>query len=145
VDLFVRFRPGAVIAAAGDVYLMNLDLTTIHDEHVRAVDALRGELHPAGADRLARIATAMAPPRPVPAETCTVTAPDGRAGAAVPEGQRQALIAEVAARSDRIKPAEVLQITRGWDGRPVWIARGNGKGGLQHLLRPERVLAFLDQ
>jgi hypothetical protein len=27
----------------------------------------------------------------------------------------------------------------------VWIARGNGGAGLQHLLRPERILAFLDR
>jgi hypothetical protein len=63
----------------------------------------------------------------------------------VSEAQRQQLIAEVQATSDRITPADVLQITRGWDGRPVWIARGNARGGLQHLLRPERILAFLDQ
>jgi hypothetical protein len=74
-----------------------------------------------------------------------VTSPEGAAGAPVPEAQREALIAEVAANSDRITPADVLQIARGWDGRPVWIARGNERGGLQHLLRPERILAFLDQ
>ena len=32
VDLFVRFRPGTVIATAGDLYLMNLDLSAIHDD-----------------------------------------------------------------------------------------------------------------
>jgi hypothetical protein len=81
----------------------------------------------------------------VPADTCAVTAPDGPEGAPVTEAQRGALIAEVAAGSDRIRAADVLQITRGWDGRPVWVARGNARGGLQHLLRPERVLAFLDK
>jgi hypothetical protein len=145
LDLLVRFRAAHAIAAVADAYLLDLDLSAIHDDHVRAVESLRGGLHPAAADRLARIATAMAPPRPIPADTCAVTAPDGAAGAPVSEAQRQQLIAEVQATSDRITPADVLQITRGWDGRPVWIARGNAKGGLQHLLRPERILAFLDQ
>jgi WXG100 family type VII secretion target len=145
LDRLVRFKLAHAIAAAGDAYLMDLDLSTIHDDHVREVASLRGELHPAGADRLARIATAMAPPQPVSAETCEVTSPAGAPGAPVPEGQRQALITEVAAIDPRVKPAEVLQITRGWNGRPVWIARGNGKAGLQHLLRPERILAFLDR
>jgi filamentous hemagglutinin len=144
IDLFVRFKAAHAIAAAGDAYLLDLDLSTIRDEHVRAVDSVRGELHPAGADRLVRLATAMSPPVPVPADTCAVTAPAGRAGEPVPEAQRQALIAEVAAGSDRIVPANVLQIARGWDGKPVWIARGDGSAGLQHLLRPQRVLAFLD-
>ena len=146
VDLFVRFRPGAVIAAAGDVYLMNLDLTTIHDEHVRAVGHLRGELHPAGADRLARIATAMAPPRPVRANTCVVASPAGAAGEPVSEAQRQALISEVAAADGGwIDPAEVVHIARGHDGRPVWLGRGNARAGLAHLLRAQRTLAFLDK
>jgi 6 kDa early secretory antigenic target len=145
LDALVRFKVAHAIAAAADAYLLDLDLSAIHDDHVRAVELLRGQLHPAGADRLARLATAMAPPMPVPATTCAVTAPDGPAAAPVPEAQRQALIAEVAASSDRIMPSEVLQVTRGWDGRPVWISRGNANGGLQHLLRPERILAFLDQ
>ena len=51
----------------------------------------------------------------------------------------------MAATSRRIRPADVLQIARGWDGRPVWIARGDGSAGLQHLLRPQRIMAFLDQ
>jgi hypothetical protein len=145
VDLFVRFRPGTVIATAGDVYLMNLDLSAIHDDHVRAVGYLRGELDPAGADRLARIATAMAPPRPVRADTCVLTSPPAT-GDPVPEAQRQALIAEVAAGGGgRIEPAEVVHITRGYDGRPVWLGRGNARAGLQHLLRAQRTLAFLDK
>ena len=85
-------------------------------------------------------------PRPVPADTCAVTAPDGRGGrAGVRRRSGRRSIAEVAAAARRIEPDEVLQITRGWDGRPVWIARGNGSAGLQHLLRPERILAFLDK
>jgi hypothetical protein len=145
LDALVRFKVAHAIAAAADAYLLDLDLSAIHDDHVREVDLLRGELHPAGADRLARLATAMVPPTPVPANTCAVAAPFVPAGAPVPEAQRQALIAEVAARSDLIKPNEVLQIARGWDGRPIWISRGNANGGLQHLLRPERILAFLDK
>jgi ESAT-6 family protein len=145
VDLFVRFRPGAVIAAAGDAYLMSQDLSTIHDEHVRAVGYLRGELDPAGADRLARIATAIAPPRPARADTCALTSPAGATGEPVAEAQRQALIAEVVAGGGRIDPAEVVHIARGYDGRPVWLARGNGSAGLQHLLRAQRTLAFLDK
>lgn len=146
VDLFVRFRPGAVIATAGDLYLLKLDLATIRDEHERAVGYLRGELHPAGADRLARIATAMAPPRPVRADTCGVTPPAGPKGEALSEEQRQALVAEVAAIGGiPIKPAEVVHIARGYDGKPVWLARGNAKAGLQHLLRAKRTLEFLDK
>jgi hypothetical protein len=145
VDLFVRFRPGTVIATAGDAYLMRLDLATIHDDHLRAVDRLRVELDPAGADRLARIATAMAPPKPVRANTCALAAPDGAPGEPVSEAQRQALVAEVAAGGGRIDPAEVVHIARAHDGRPVWLARGNGNAGLQHLLRAQRTLAFLDQ
>ena len=145
VDLFVRFRPGAVIAAAGDAYLMSQDLSTIHDDHVRAVGYLRGELDPAGADRLARIATAIAPPRPVMADTCALVSPAGATGEPVSEAQRQALIAEVVAGGGRINPAEVVHIARGHDGRPVWLARGNGSAGLQHLLRAQRTLAFLDK
>jgi hypothetical protein len=143
VDLFVRFRPGAVIATAGDLYLMKLDLSAIHDDHVRAVGYLRGELDPMGADRLARIATAMAPPRPVRADTCALSSP-ATTGDPVPEAQRQALIAEVAASGGPIVPAEVVHITRGHDGRPVWLSRGNGRAGLHHLLRAQRTLAFLD-
>lgn len=145
IDRLVRFKIAHALAAAGDAYLLDLDLSEIRDDHVRAVEAVRQELHPAGADRMARIATAMVPPRPIPANTCAVRSPDGPLGDPVPEAQRQALIAEVTAGGDRIRPAEVLQITRGWDGKPVWIARGNGRAGLQHLLRPERILAFLDQ
>ena len=145
VDLFVRFRPGSVIAAAGDVYLMNLDLTTIHDDHVRAVGSLRGELDPAGADRLARIATAIAPPRPVRAATCALVSPAGATGEPVSEAQREALIAEVPAIGGRrIVASEVVHIARAHDGRPVWLARGDGRAGLQHLLRAQRTLAFLD-
>jgi WXG100 family type VII secretion target len=145
LDRVGRIKVARAIAAAGDAYLVHLDLSAIHDDHLREVASLRGELHPAGADRLARIATAMVPPRPEPANTCAVRSPDGSAGAAVSEAQRQALIAEVVAADDRIKPVEVLQITRGWDGRPVWISRGDRSAGLQHLLRPERLLAFLDK
>jgi hypothetical protein len=146
VDLFVRFRPGAVIATAGDVYLMELDLSRIHDDHVRAVGYLRGELDPAGADRLARIATAVAPPRPVRADTCALGSPPGAIGEPVSEEQRQALIAEAAAIDGRrVVPAEVVHIARAHDGRPVWLGRGDAKAGLQHLLRAERTLAFLDK
>lgn len=146
VDLFVRFRPGTLIAAAGDVYLMNLDLESIRDDHIRAVGYLRGELHPAGADRLARIATAMAPPRSVRADTCVLASPAGATGEPVSEAQRQTLIAEVTAiGGGRIDPAEVVHITRAHDGRPVWLARGNARAGLQHLLRAQRTLAFLDK
>jgi hypothetical protein len=124
---------------------MNLDLTAIHDDHVRAVGYLRGELDPAGADRLARIATALAPPRPVRADTCVLTSPAGATGDPVPEAQRQVLVAEVAAGGGRIDPAEVVHIARAYDGRPVWLSRGNGGAGLQHLLRAQRTLAFLDK
>ena len=144
VDVVARFRVAPARAAAADAYLLDLDLETLHHEHVREADGLRGELHPAAADHLARLATAVVPPSPVEAATCAVTSPDGREGAALTEAQRQALIAQVAATGDRIDPAQVLKITRGWDGRPVWIERGNGNRGLQHLLRPARVLAFLD-
>ena len=91
VDLFVRFRAGTAIAAAGDVYLMNLDLATIHDDHVRAVGYLRGELDPAGADRLARIATAMAPPTARPGghlRPGVACRSDGRAGSPRRSGRR---------------------------------------------------------
>ena len=60
VDALVRFKPGRFLAGAEDAYLLRLELASIHDEHVRAVAAVRGELHPA-ADWLARIATATAP------------------------------------------------------------------------------------
>ena len=45
---------------------------------------MRGELDPAGADRLARIATAMAPPRPLQANTCALTSPEA-SGEPVPD------------------------------------------------------------
>ena len=144
VDLFVRFRPGAVIAAAGDAYLMSQDLSTVHDEHVRAVGYLRGELDPAGADRLARIATAMrrpGPSGPTPAPRVAGRC-DGRAGlgSAATGAHRRGRRG-----GGRIDPAEVVHIARPPDGRPVWISRGNGSAGLQHLLRASGTLAFLDK
>ena len=146
VDLFVRFRAGTAIAAAGDVYLMNLDLTSDprRPRPRRGLPARRAG--PGGADRLARIATAMAPPRPVRADTCVLVSPAGATGEPVSEAQRQALVAEVgAAGGGRIDPAEVVHIARAYDGRPVWLSRGNGRAGLQHLLRAQRTLAFLDK
>jgi hypothetical protein len=139
LDRYLRFRPGGVLAAAGDAYLMDLDLSTIHDDHVRAVASLRGGLHPAAADRLARIATAVVPPTPIPAATCAVTSPPGPAGAAAPEAERQALIAEVVAAGHKISPNAVVHIARAPDGRVVWLERGDGRTGLSHLLRAERI------
>ncbi len=142
IDVVVRLRAAHALAAAGDAYLLDLHLSTIHDEHVRAVDSVRAELHPAGADRLARVATAMAPPVPSPADTCAVAAPDGTAGTAVPEVQRQALIAEVRAAGHRISPTEVVQIARAPDGRVVWLERGDEHSGLSHILRAGRIDDF---
>ena len=144
VDAFVRFKPGRFLAGAEDAYLLRLDLASIHDEHVRAVAALRGELHPAGADRLARIATAMAPPTPTPANICTLASPPGTVGDAVPEAQRQALVDEVVAAGHKISPADVLQIVRAPDGRVVWLERGDGLAGLSHILRAGRIRDFTD-
>jgi hypothetical protein len=112
---------------------------------VRAVESLRGELHPAGADRLARIATAMAPPTPVPANTCMLTSPTGATGAPVPEAHRQALIAEVVAAGHKISPAEVVQIARAPDERVVWLERGDDESGLAHILQPGRIANFADR
>ena len=142
VDALVRFKPGRFLAGAEDAYLLRLDLASIHDEHVRAVAALRGELHPAGADRLARIATAMAPPTPTPANICTLASPPGTVGEAVPEAQRQALVEEVVAAGHKISPADVVQIARAPDGRVVWLERGDGRAGLSHILRAGRIRDF---
>lgn len=144
IDSLVRFKAANAIAAAGDAYLLDLDLSAIHDEHVRAIDAVRGELHPAGADRLARLATATVPPVPVPANTCAVRSPDGPAGDLVPEAQRQALIAEVVAAGHKISPNAVVHVARAPDGRVVWLERGDGRTGLSHLLRAERIARFAD-
>ena len=144
VDAFVRFKPGRFLASVEDAYLLRLDLASIHDEHVRAVAALRGELHPAGADRLARIATAMAPPTPTPMNTCTLASPAGAVGEAVPEAQRQALVEEVAAAGHKISPADVVQIARAPDGRVVWLERGDDRAGLSHILRAGRIRDFTD-
>ena len=144
IDLFVRFKAAHAIAAAGDAYLLDLDLSTIHDEHVRAVDSVRGELHPAGADRLVRLATAMSPPVPVPANTCAVTPPAGRGASRCrrrsgrPSSPRSRRAATDHAGGG---PADHPRLGR----QALWIARGDGSAGLQHLLRPQRVLAFLDQ
>ncbi len=144
VDAFVRFTPGRFLASAEDAYLLRLDLATIHDEHLRAVAALRGELHPAGADRLARIATAMAPPTPTPANTCMLASPAGAVGEAVPEARRQSLVEEVAAAGHKISPADVVQIARAPDGRVVWLERGDDRAGLSHILRAGRIRGFTD-
>jgi WXG100 family type VII secretion target len=143
LDRYLRFRPGGIIAATGDAYLMDLDLSTIHDDHVRAVASLRSELHPAAADRLARIATAVVPPTPTAADTCVVTSPPGFAGAAAPEAERQALIAEVVAAGHKISPNAVVHVARAPDGRVVWLERGDGRTGLSHLLRAERIADFV--
>jgi WXG100 family type VII secretion target len=145
LDLVVRLRPGRALATAGDGYLLNMDLSSIHQEHVLKVDELRGELHPAGADRLARIATAVVPPTPVPANTCMLSSPAGVAGAPVPEAQRQALVAEVVAAGHKISRADVLQIARAPDGRIVWLERGDGTSGLSHILRAGRIANFADR
>jgi WXG100 family type VII secretion target len=142
LDVFVRFKPGRFLATAEDAYLLQLALSSIHDEHVRAVASLRGELHPAGSDRLARIATAMAPPTPVPADTCMLASPDGGAGEAVPGAQRQALVDEVVAAGHKISPADVVQIARAPDGRVVWLERGDDRSGLSHILRAGRIGDF---
>jgi WXG100 family type VII secretion target len=144
LDRLVRFRVAHALAAAGDAYLLDLDLATIHDDHVRAVASLRGELHPAAADRLARLATAAVPPAPVPAGTCLVTSPPGPAGAPVPEEQRQALVAEVVAAGHKISPTEVVRIARAPDGRVVWLERGDASSGLSHLLLAERIARFVE-
>jgi WXG100 family type VII secretion target len=145
LDVVMKARPGRALAAAGDEYLLNLELSAIHEEHLRAVESLRGELHPAGADRLARIATAMVPPTPVPANTCMLTSPTGATGAPVPEAQRQALTAEVLAAGHKISPAEVVQIARAPDGRVVWLERGDEESGLAHILQPGRIANFADR
>ena len=142
LDVFVRFKPGRFLATAEDAYLLQLDLSSIRDEHERAVASLRGELHPAGADRLARIATAMAPPTPVPADTCMLVSPVGGAGEAVPGAQRQALIDEAVAGGHKISPADVVQIARAPDGRVVWLDRGDDRSGLSHILRAGRIGDF---
>jgi WXG100 family type VII secretion target len=144
LDRYIRFRPGGLLAAAGDAYLVDLDLSTIHDDHVRAVASLRGELHPAAADRLARIATAVVPPTPTAATTCAVRSPPGLAGAAAPEAERRALIAEVVAAGHKITPNAVVHIARAPDGRVVWLERGDGRTGLSHLLRAERIARFVE-
>jgi hypothetical protein len=143
LDRYLRFRPAGAIAAAGDAYLMDLDLSAIHDDHVRAVGSVRGELHPAAADRLARIATAVVPPRPITPDTCAVTSPPGPAGAAMPEAERAALIAEVVAAGNKISPDAVVHVARAPDGRVVWLERGDGRTGLSHLLRAERIADFV--
>jgi hypothetical protein len=144
LDRYLRFRPGGVIAAAGDAYLMDLDLSTIHDDHVRAVASVRSELHPAAADRLARIATAVVPPTPTAADTCVVTSPPGLTGAAAPEVERQALVADVVAAGHKISSNAVVHIARAPDGRVVWLERGDGRTGLSHLLRAERIARFAE-
>ena len=143
LDRYLRFRPGGILAAAGDAYLLDLDLLTIHDDHVRSVASLRSELHPAAADRLTRIATAVVPPTPTAADTCVVTPPPGPAGVAVSEAERQAMIAEVVAARHKISPNAVVHVARAPDGQVVWLERGDGRTGLSHLLRAERIADFV--
>jgi filamentous hemagglutinin len=143
LDRMLRLKLAHAIAAAGDAYLLELAVSAIRDDHVRAVGFLRGELHPAGADRLARLATATVPPMPVPADTCAVTQPSGRSSPPLPEPQRQALIADVVAAGHKITPSAVVHIARAPDGRVVWLERGDERSGLSHILRAERIADFL--
>lgn len=143
LDSVVRLPAPGLLAAAADAYLLDLTLSAIHADHLRAVESVRGELHPAGADRLARLATAAAPPRPVAASPCAVVAPQGPAGVAQPEAERRALIAEVVAAGKKIDPTEVVRIARAPDGRVVWLERGSERSGLRHILRAERIDDFV--
>jgi hypothetical protein len=85
----------------------------------------------------------MVAPRAEPANTCAVRPPDGPPGAALPEAQRQALIAEVAAAGKKISPTDVVHIARAPDGRIVWLERGDARRGLTHLLRAGRIADFV--
>lgn len=143
LDRVVRLPAPSLIAAAGDAYLLDLTLSAIHADHLRAVESVRGELHPAGADRLARLATAAAPPRPEAANPCAVVAPGGPVGLPQSEAERRALIAEVEAAGHKISPTDVVQIARAPDGRVVWLERGTDRSGLRHILRAERIDDFV--
>ncbi|MDF3049597.1 MAG: hypothetical protein K0R87_1235 [Pseudonocardia sp.] len=129
------------VAMGGDVALLELELSRIHADHVRAVQLVRAELAPEAVQRLARLATAVTPPVPVAASPCDVRA----AGTAVPEAHREALIAEAQAAGHKMHPAEVLQIGRAPDGRVVWLERGDGNSGLSHILRAGRIANFADR
>lgn len=129
------------VAMGGDVALLELELSRIHADYVRAVQLVRAELAPEAVERLARLATAVTPPVPVAASPCDVRA----AGTAVPEAHREALIAEAQAAGHKMHPAEVLQIGRAPDGRVVWLERGDENSGLSHLLRAGRIANFADR
>ena len=129
------------VALGGDIALLELELSRIHADHVRAVQLVRAELAPEAVERLARLATAVTPPVPVAASPCDVWA----AGTAVPEPHREALIAEAQAAGHKMHPAEVLQIGRAPDGRVVWLERGDGDSGLSHILRAGRIANFTDR
>jgi len=129
------------VALGGDIALLELELSRIHADHVRAVQLVRAELAPEAVERLARLATAVTPPVPVAASPCDVRA----AGTAVPEAHREALIAEAQAAGHKMHPAEVLQIGRAPDGRVVWLERGAGASGLSHILRAGRIANFADR
>jgi hypothetical protein len=129
-----------IVARGGDVMLLAGTLDVVRLEHERAVQPVLGMLSPAAADRLSRIATSLVPPNAFSARGCAVTAPAGPA-----EPDRRRLVAEVVAAGNKIDPAQTLQIVRAPDGRIVWLERGDGRSGLSHLLRAERLAQFGDR
>lgn len=132
------------VAFGGDLAMLDLELTELREEHERGVLLIRHELSPIAADHLARLMTAMVPPRPIVADTCTTTSPAGALGAPVPEATRDALIAQAAAAGLKIDPTQVVYIDRAPDGRIIWLQRGDQRSGLGHLLRAERIKNFTD-
>lgn len=144
LDAVLTRGAAGAIATAGDLALLDLNLRTIYEDHTRLVQGVRGEISPGHAELLTRLATALSPPQPVGA-SCETVSPAGAVGAGTPNGDRQALIAEVQAAGNKINPAEVLHIARAPDGRIIWIERGNGAAGLSHILRAERIRDFTNK
>lgn len=137
LDAVLTRGAAGLVARGGDLALLAAALDRIRAEHEQAVRPVLAMLSPAAADRLSRLATSLVPPVPVSAAGCAVEAPSG-----LPEAERRRLLTVVADAGHKIDPNEVLQIVRAPDGHVVWLERGNGRTGLSHLLRAERLAQF---
>ncbi|MCY7341943.1 MAG: WXG100 family type VII secretion target [Pseudonocardia sp.] len=125
------------VSRGGDILELFLALGQIRDRHEEAVQPALTVVSPAAAARMTRLATSFVPPDLVMACAQAVTAPAG-----TPEAERRELLAQVAAAGHKIDPNETLHIVRAPDGRIVWLEKGNGRSGLSHMLRAERIAQF---
>ena len=130
LDRYLRFRPGGILAAAGDAYLDGPGpLDDPRRPRARGrVAARRPAPGRRRSDSPGSRRQSSRRRRPA-ATTCAVTPPPGPAGAATPEAERRALIAEVVAAGHKITPNAVVHIARAPDGRVVWLERGDGRTG----------------